>query len=180
MPREYTSEHVEASAFIEHHKTHPGIVSAIAWLGDWLRDSSAGLNVPARYEFHRLNTAGVSALDVLTESLAVWLYVSRNASRFPNVRAVDCALGTCVLYMVKRFSREVWKNGKRTMQPERINGTKRRATGERIRKTLGILFLNIEKAVAAEHEEQIQRAQSMAAPFTNPSQQPQQKESQPQ
>ncbi len=163
----YNAEHVEASAFIEKYQAHSGIQNALRWLGDWLRDASAGVRVPAYAEFQRLNARGVSALDVLTESLAVWLYISRHVSNFPTNRAVDSAIGTCVLYVVPRARHEIWTNGTRTTTAEKISGGKRRETGELTRRGLGSLFLNIERQIIADHEAQVRRMQSMTLPFTN-------------
>lgn len=166
LRKTYHFEHAEVVAFLARYKTHPGIVSALEILSTWLRDASAGLQVPAHAEFQRLSAAGVSAQDILTEALATWLYIHRNPSTFPSNRSVDSAIGTSVLYLSPRSQREIWTNGVRTTTAEKISGGKRRTTGEFIRKGMGSLFLNIERQIIADHEEQARRAQSMTLPFT--------------
>jgi len=144
LRREYLREVEEVSQFLEHHANHVGVRIGIQCLQQWLDAAKArDHTVPAYEQMARLSISRVSALSILIEVAAVWLYATRNIRALDDGEQLTFALGTAVLHLAPRAVRAVWVQGEQREMPRRIGGPARREVGQYIRDTLAPLLLNV-------------------------------------
>lgn len=167
MPKEYLGERQEAQRFLESHAKHPAVVAALSFFSKWLGDAAELRDVPAKADLYRLHTAGVTPVDMLVETSAVFLLSRRRPKALPDGRPLIHGLGTATLYLSKRNTIEVFTNGKREVRPMRHSGATRRKVGKLIWDALGVFFLNLEQGIEREHTERGNQARAIRTPFTN-------------
>ncbi len=91
----------------------------------------------------RLSISRVSALSILIEVAAVWLYATRNIRALDDGEQLTYALGTAVLHLAPGAVRAVWVLGEQREMPRRIGGPARREVGLYVRDTLAPMLLNV-------------------------------------
>jgi hypothetical protein len=148
LRREYLQEVEEVSQFLEHHANHVGVRIGIQCLQQWLDGAKAqDRGVPAYEQMARVSISRVSALDILVEVAAVWLYATRNIRALDDGEQLTYALGTAVLHLAPRAVRAVWVQGEQRETPRRIGGPARREVGQHIRDALGPLLFNVATSI---------------------------------
>lgn len=164
-PAEYVIEKAEARTLLERNAEHEGVVNAIAWLDQWLKDSGEGYTtLPGARHFHRLHSHGVTAFDILVEFAALWLYSTRYPRRLPDDARLTYALAVNVFRMIPLDRIEDWRTGKKRSALPRHGET--RDTGQRIRDTLGMLLLNVAEHCERQHELREQQRRAYRAPLS--------------
>lgn len=152
-PSEYAAERKEVSSFLDQHQDHAGVQVALSFLQQWLDESrdSGREDIPARSHLSRLAVSGVSPLDILRESAALWLFSTRQSRTLPDDERLTYALGVGVLHLAPFPQCTHWSPGRGTRKGYRPpNGTARREAGEHLRNCLGPLLFNIATAIDAQ------------------------------
>ena len=156
----------EVSPFLEQYKHHPGVQVGLQFLQQWLDGARKGdRNVTVYEQMVRLAISRVSALEVLVEAAAVWLYATRNIRAVDDGQQLTNALGTAVLYLTPRAIKAVWVQGEQKEVPRRIGGPARREVGLHIRDALGLLLFNIATMIDRRTLKAEDTREALRAPF---------------
>jgi hypothetical protein len=163
FPKQYVAERAEAAGVIGRNPSHPGIVTALSWLKEWLEGQRGAAQEAARLADH-----GVEPRRVLEECAAVWMLSHRRPGQLPDDARLTFALSRAVLHLAPRRVRKIYQYGSRTARRyQSASREARRELGEAIRRTLGVLLQQIsmepERALRAESA----RQEAFATPFTS-------------
>ncbi|UCV01870.1 hypothetical protein [Dechloromonas denitrificans] len=169
IPRaEYQKELNEVLEMFQGHKDHPGLVSVLRWIDDWIEVASNGEAPAGNYIFGRIHVKriqgrDISALDILAEVAAVWVY----AQRFPQSLPDDNRLTYALARNVARLATfEKAKYGiTKTKSTKYPTALELRGVGERIRQTLALFLINVVKSLEAKAEKAKDFRTSLSIPF---------------
>lgn len=150
IPRkEYMREYEEARDLINSNLSHPATETALGFIQKWLEAPAEGRACVAGYEMNRLVLGGVTAAQVLIEATALYLYSQRSPKALPDDHRLSYQMANAVFRLAPQAS-YVSKDGKRAYR--RASGASRRATGKRLRETLGLFFVNVYTAIRRKEE----------------------------
>jgi hypothetical protein len=171
IPRkEYMREYEEATELIIANLTHPATETATRFIQKWLDDSSSGQARVAATEMNRLVMGGVTAVQVLIEATAMYLYSQRRPKTLPDDERLSYQMANAVFRLSPQAS-YVSREGKRAYK--RASGASRRATGKRLRDSLGLYFVNAYSAIRRKEEVEQEMRERLWTPLhiqakTNP------------
>lgn len=157
--KEYLNELAQVRELLERNQSHPGVVNALRWLTSWLESASEGGAPVAYKQMHRLNMRGVTALDVLIEAAALWLYSRRNPSRLPDDARLTSGMIRAIFRLAPLDRLTCWRSGK--TRYDRPTPSEVRDAGQRLRLSLGLLLMNV--ADHAERRQAQREAERQAA-----------------
>lgn len=143
----YASELTEVTAFIQQHRNHEGVSSAVKWFGEWLADAAISKAVPGQGHLRRLSHHAVEPLKMLCEAAALFLYSCRNPHRLPDDARLSFAIAHNVLSLAPKDCRMGLVRGRVRTVYKPIAATVKREVGQHIRNVLSLLFLNIVDAL---------------------------------
>lgn len=161
-PKEYLKERQEVSALIQRNLTHVATAAAIGFIQGWLDKALAGGPCQALREMQRLALGGVTALEILTESAALFHY----SERYPHQLSNDTKLSFQIALACFRLSPQGF-----TLSPtnrpmyRKPRGADRRAFGETMRKTLGLYFINISNTIRRKEEQEANLREKLWTPL---------------
>lgn len=165
-PQWYASERKEVFAFLTQHKDHRAIHIATEMLIECLEGASEGRPMAHCGQWLRLQSAGVTARDILTEVGALFLYTYRRPNSLPDDDRLTYALGTAVLHLAPRTSSTVWVNGHRELRYARLGGKPRKAFGESMRECFALLFLQMYHAMEEGKRKKVALREALEEPFS--------------
>lgn len=171
IPRkEYLREYEEVRDLINSNLTHPATETATKFIQQWLDDSSKGQARIAATEMNRLSLGGVTAAQVLIEATALYLYSQRRPKSLPDDERLSYQMANAVFRLAPQVS-YVSRDGKRAYR--RASGASRRATGKRLRDSLGLFFVNVHSAIRRKEEAEQEMKERLWTPLhiqsrTNP------------
>lgn len=147
--KDYQREYDLTKEFIQTHIGHIGIGQALKFINVWLASdkTSTQANASTRDDIRRLNAHGVTALDILIESSAIWLLSKFNPRRFPSDDALTKALGNSILYLAPRSIIPTWINGVPKKHYVSITPKARKDVGKLFSVNLGLLFINLASTI---------------------------------
>ena len=165
-PKEYAVERQQVAAFLAKHAAHEGLQSSLKWLQRWMDSATLGTErFPAASELRQAAEHGVTPLQILTESAALFLYSRNRPAALPDDVRLDWAVGIRVLTLAPRQRRFGRLHGKPRHYSKDIGKVARRSVGQRIRLTLAPLFTNIVRGIDEEQAEQQREVLSLHQPF---------------
>lgn len=159
---EYRGERETATRFVSQHVEHPAVKAAVKWATRWLEAAAAGEKVPAASELKRLRADGITGRQIVEEALAVWLVSRWRPSRLSDDVRLTFALGNAVLFLSPRRKRY---SARGVAWYSDMGSKIRRETGEHVRRTLGIFFMNASASLDAEQEEARNEHKALREPF---------------
>jgi hypothetical protein len=169
IPRsDYQQELNEVLEMFQSHKDHPGLVSVLKWLDDWIEVASkeeapVGNYILGRIHVKRIHGMEISALDILAEISAVWVYAHRYPQSLPDDKRLTYALARNVIRLAT-FEKVRYGNTK-TKSTKHPPALELRGVGERIRQTLALFLINVVKSLEAKAEKTKDFRNSLSIPF---------------
>jgi len=140
----YGYEHLLAKNFIEANIAHVGIGQALDFINKWLSSDNNALTKP---ETQRLFSKGVSALDILIESTAVFLVYKFQPKLVPTAETLSLAIANATLHLASLEGFYTWSNGVRSKRYYRLSPKTRRAIGAYLTDNLRLLHINIASTI---------------------------------
>jgi hypothetical protein len=171
IPRkEYMREYEEATGLITSNLTHPATETATKLIQKWLDAPGNGQACTAASEMKRLVLGGVTAVQVLIEATAMYLYSQRRPKSLPDDDRLSYQMANAVFRLAPQGS-YVSRAGKTAYR--RASGASRRATGNRLRASLGLFFVNVYSAIRRKEEAEQEMKEKLWTPLhiqsrTNP------------
>jgi hypothetical protein len=175
---DYQREYLLVTELVNNNREHPGLVRAEEWLSQFFPPEEAGKVVPVvepqvkpesrkalSTTFLRLSPQGVTPLDVILESAALYLVSEWRPHTLSDDLALTRQIGTQVVYLATRDIKSVWMNGEKQYRPKRIPNQTRHHVGAAIRGALGSLMLNMARTVVAKVASDEQAVHDQGAPF---------------
>lgn len=163
IPRkEYAKEVNEVTALLASNPDHPGLTAVLRWLNEWMSQAVTG-DAPCGNEmFSHMQQQGLSALEILTEICAVWVYAQRNPHRLPDDMRLTYALARNPVRL-GMFQQVTRRNGRKmTKHPKAVE---MRESGKRIRHTLALFLINILDSLKRREEQTEAVRSSLSIPF---------------
>jgi len=161
--KDYDEERKECRKLIQHNleNGHKGIAYAVDFLEDWLKDSACEGN---RYRtqakhFARLYRDGVTAIDILVECSALWLFWQRNPNRIDSLKHWKYVAGNCVIHL------SPYGVGRGHHKPLKTSGKERREVGEGIHKAIGTMIVLVARAIMDEERKREEVLKAMHQPL---------------
>jgi hypothetical protein len=151
-----------ARAFIEEHLNHVGIGQALSFLSNWLSNDT---NPLSHLESKRLSSNGVTALEVLIESTAVFLMARLQPNLIPTSEALTLAIANGVLHLTPLESYYTWANGIKSKVYYRVSGKTRRAIGKVLTDNLRLLHVNISSTIEGQLQAKEEFKMNYLKPF---------------
>jgi hypothetical protein len=163
--RQYAPERSQVAAFLNGHIEHPAVVAALGWLNEWLEQAWMGnRTMPAIREFQRLREHEVTALTILVEVVAVWLFSVRSPCGLPDDQRLTYAISLAVLSLAPK--RTIPSPSKPdTKNQKRPTAEARRDIGEHLRRHLAPLLVNVSSALRQREEKTDIQLKELQTPF---------------
>ena len=159
---DYGYEHLLAKSFIEEHLNHVGIGQALSFITNWLTNDT---NPLSHLESKRLSSNGVTALDVLIESTAVFLMARLQPHLIPSSETLTLAIANAVLHLTPLESYYLWTNGIKTKDYYRVSAKTRRAIGKLLTDNLRLLHVNISSTIEGQLQAKEEFKMNYLKPF---------------
>ncbi len=165
--RVYANELHEVKELFADYQDHPGLVSINQWLDNWIEEASkgeaeTGNKLLGRIAIKRIHgLEGLSAVDLVAEVVAVWLFSRRYPSRLPDDQRLTFALSRN-LARTATFEKVKYGNHKSTKNPPTAE---LRGVGERIRQSLPAFVINVEESLKRKTEKAKDFRTSLSIPF---------------
>ena len=122
----------------------PATQTVLNFIQSWLDKSTTGTPCFMAREISRLSNANVSALQVLIEASALFLFSQRNPKSLVDDDRLSYQIGISVLRLAEQFT---YTNSRGTKAHKKPSGTDRKAIGKHLRESLGLYFFNITAAI---------------------------------
>lgn len=157
--REMLRERDQVTDLIMRNIGHEGIKKAIDWFEQWMRDAASGKpKVVGVYHLRRLHEHGINGLQILIACAAIFLYSYRHPKLFPDNRSLNYALTHQAMSLIPLEYIQTHNGKRRAVQ---MNGTDRQAIGEHIKNSIGCLFVNMERYISKQEEQEHNMRQSL-------------------
>lgn len=169
LPRDYMQERREVAALFKANPEHAGLLSALAFIREWLDASAQGdKQQPGFAHVARLDRRGVTPMIILLEVSAVWLHVDRYQK--PDDVRLDFSLALAMLRLAPRdFVRGYqYPSGERRYYRDAGHGD-RAAIGDYLRSSLAPLFVRVVVACREREARAQQQHAAEQAAFVIPS-----------
>jgi len=139
LRREYRQEIDQVTELINRNKSHISVTTALEIIQNWLNAPTKGKASVLGIEALRLLSAGVTALDILIEATAVYMYSQRRPGNLPDDSRLDYQMGVVIFRLAPRPTYRT-HNGVRASR--RPTGSDRRKLGVYLRQSVGVFMLN--------------------------------------
>lgn len=161
-------ERQQVTEIFNSNSNHPGILSAIRWIQQWMDDAITGRagTVLAAEDLRRLHDNGVTARDIVIEAASFYIFQQWNKHKFLNDAAVDVAMSLAILSLAPLDKRS--RAGTPGMVPVRIRAKPRKAVGRWIRSHLIDLFVNLQNTIESNRNAAFTTQEAMRSPLTFP------------
>lgn len=124
----YETERKDVRDVLIHNANHDGVKATLHFFRDWMEQAGTGRTAPASAHMAVLYDRGVSPMDCLVETGALWLLRERDGRIIKSDKALDRLMGWRLLRLAK--------TGKT------ISST-RQTVGSHIRNNAGVFFINL-------------------------------------
>ena len=159
---EYKKEYDEVSELITKHLTHIATDTALKFIQAWLDNASSGKPCVMAYEMARLCKGGVSALTILKEATAIYLYSQRKPNSLPDDERLNYQVGIALLRLTEQYT-FTDKHGNKAHR--KASGTERKAIGRHLRQSLGLFLFNVVAAINKREQEDYTFRESLWTPL---------------
>lgn len=166
-PKEYANEKNQVKHLIAKNPDHPGIKRAVSFFEHWLKSSADNIS-PGCHELSWLHYSGVSGMDCLIESAAVWLYFWKDPTGYRDTGMYLTYTLAHRLFMLaprETMGSYIDQKGKQRNQKHHIRSRAKKAVGEHIKRTLVPLFISMKTAIERKEEAQKQAQEDLRAPL---------------
>ena len=141
---EYRKEFEEVSEIITSNINHIATQTVLKFIQSWLDRSSSNQPCVMASEIARLARADVSALDLLLEASAIFLFSQRNPKSLPDDVRLSYQIGIAILRLAEQFTYTASNGNKAHRKP---SGTDRKAIGKYLRESIGLFHFNVTAAI---------------------------------
>lgn len=164
-PKEYSKEKEQVRRLIEKNPNHPGICKAVSYFERWMKVSTDSFS-PGCKELSWLHYSGVSGLECLIECAAVWIYFWKDSTGIRDTgNFLTFTLAHRLFSLAPRETTGSYidRRGRRRDRKHHIRSRAKKAVGERIRRDLAPLFINMLMAIQKKEEAQKQAYEDFKA-----------------
>lgn len=148
---EYRKEFEDVSEIITSNIDHIATQTVLKFIQSWLDRALSGQPCVMASEIARLARADVSALDILLEASAIFLFSHRNPKTLPDDVRQSYQIGIAILRLAEQFT-YTSSNGKKAHR--KPSGTDRKAIGKYLRESLGLFLFNVTAAINRREQEE--------------------------
>lgn len=159
---EYLKEYEDVSAIISNNIEHLATQTALKFIQAWLDKSVSGQACFMAREIARLSNDGVSAVRILSETAAVFLYSQRKPNSLPDDDRLSYQIGIAILRLAEQYS-YIASNGKKSHR--KASGTDRKAIGRYLRESLGLFLFNVTAAINRREQEEQEFREKLWTPL---------------
>lgn len=166
-PKEYAKEKDQVKELIAKNPDHPGIKRAVTYFESWMNLATDNLS-PGCHELSWLHYSGVSGMDCLIESAAVWLYFWKDLTGYRDTGMyLTYTLAHRLFLLAPRetISSYIDPRGKQRCTKHHIRSRAKKAVGEQIKRTLTPLFVRMQMAIEKKEEAQKQAYEDLRTPL---------------
>lgn len=170
IPRDiYADELREVRELFTSNKDHPGLISVVHWIESWVEAASnheapAGNAIFGRIHVKRIHgREGLTALDILTEIAAIWVFATRYPQRLPDDQRLTFALSRNVARLATLEKVQYGNTKSKTTKNPTV--AELRGVGLRIRQTLGLFLINVVESLKRKAEKAQDFKDSLSIPF---------------
>ena len=120
-------------------------------------------------ELRRIEDEGAKVEEALAATAAVWMFALRNPRELPDDIRLTYALGRAVLKLRRLACSRVYWNDELQREEKTyraVPGLASRLLGQRVRRQLGVFFLNLVAHIDQQHEAALVRAAILRQPIT--------------
>lgn len=148
---EYKKEFEDVSELITSNINHIATQTVLKFIQAWLDKAVSGQACVMAIEMSRLAKASVSALDILLEASAIFLYSQRHPKSLADDERLNYQIGIGILRLAEQFTYTA-SNGKKAHK--KPSGTDRKAIGKYLRTSLGLFLFNVTAAINRREQEE--------------------------
>jgi hypothetical protein len=159
----YKKESEDALAIISSNLEHTSTQTAIKFIQSWLDKSKAGVPCVCATEMSRLAYADVTALKILLESTAIFLYSQRNPKSLPDGLELSYQMSVGILRLAPQVIVNHTPKGYTVRR--KANATERKAIGKYLRESLGLFYYNVFNTISRKEKEEYDFRQSLYTPL---------------
>jgi hypothetical protein len=164
-PKDYAQERRDVAALFKANPEHAGLLSALAFLREWLDASARGdTTQPGYTHLARLHRRAVTPMAILSEVSAVWWHVARYQK--PDDDRLTFAMVCSMLSLAPRdyVKSYHFASGERRVYRD-AGRVDRAAMGEHLRERLAPLFVRVVQACEERERNAREREAAEAAGF---------------
>lgn len=161
---EYKKEFEEVSGIISTNLDHIATQTVLRFIQTWLDKASSGQPCVMASEISRLSNSNVSALDILLETSAVFLFSQRKPNSLPDDVRLSYQIGIAILRLAEQFT-YTDRNGKKAYK--KASGTDRRAIGKYLRESLGLFLFNVTASINRREQEEQEFREKLWTPLNS-------------
>lgn len=158
----YLKELQEASKIITDNLEHVSTQTALAFIQLWLDKAKNGTPCVCATEVSRLAYSNVTALKILIESSAIFLYSQRHPNSLKDGVELSYQIGIGILRLAPQVTYRTTggKSGRR-----KANGTERKSIGKYLRESLGLYMYNVFNTINRKEKIDQEFRQSLYTPL---------------
>jgi hypothetical protein len=162
LRKTYARETAEITSLFEANPDHPGMTSVLRWINEWMTQAVAGEAPCGTGIFAHMSRRQLSAMSILIEICSVWLFSHRNPTLLPDDQRLTFALARNPVRLCG-FENTTLRSGQtQTKQPKAVE---LRESGQRIRTTLALFFINVIESLKRRDEQAQAVRSSLSIPF---------------
>lgn len=159
---EYRREFEDVTDLITSNIQHTATVTALEFIQSWLDKAASGQACILGRHLSRLSNGGVTALQILIEASAVFLYSQRKPSSLPDDDRLSYQIGIVILRLA---TAPAYINRSGQTAHRRPSGTDRKALGKHLRNNLGLFFFNVTAAINRKEQEELDMREKLWTPL---------------
>lgn len=165
----YQQELNEVRELFKEHADHPGLISVMQWMDNWIEEAAKGEALIGNYIFGRIHVKriqgreGLTTPDILAEIAAIWVYAQRFPQRLPDDQRLTFAISRNVTRLATMEKRAYGPS--KQVVSRRPPVAELRGVGERIRQTLGLFLINVTESLKRKAEKAKGFKDSLSIPF---------------
>lgn len=159
---EYKREYEDVSNLITKNINHVATVTSLTFIQSWLDMASNGKSCLQASEIDRLVKGGVSALDILLETSAVFLFSQRKPKSLHDNEELSYQIGIAVLRLAEQTS---YINSSGIKCHRKPSGTERKSIGQHLRQSLGLFLFNVTTAINKQEQDEFDFREKLWTPL---------------
>jgi hypothetical protein len=161
----YLKELQEASKIINDNLDHVSTKTALAFIQSWIDKSMNGSPCVCATEVSRLAYSNVTAIQILIESSAIFIYSQRHPNSLKDGNELTYQIGIGILRLAPQVTYRTTggKKGRR-----KANGTERKSIGKYLRESLGLYMYNVFNTINRKEQLDLEFRQSLYTPLEIP------------
>lgn len=158
----YLKELQEASKIITDNIDHVSTQTALTFIQSWLEKSINGSPCVCATEVSRLAYSNVTALQILIESSAIFIYSHRHPNSLKDGVELSYQIGIGILRLAPQVTYRTTggKKGRR-----KANSTERKSIGKYLRESLGLYLYNVFNTINRKEQLDQEFRQSLYSPL---------------